>query len=147
MQEDRVSDISAWGLGWQLKGVQNRVQPAIPPVVRFLRRSHPDIRPATGRDAAAREIRRAMMGFEAEPGRRLQKRLIGVFLVTGLPCGARAYPVSDRSATVAAFVVLDVDAIAGEPSRWRLCGKKIAPEDRATALRQLILHKFDHAID
>ena len=137
-----VSDISAWGLGWQLRGVQNRVQPAIPPVLRYLRQAHPGIRPAARQDAAVAEIRRAMMGFEARPGRRLQQRLIGVLLVTGLPCGARAYPVSDRGRTVAAFLVLDVGAVAGDPSQWRLCGRRMTAPDRAAALRRLIATLF-----
>ena len=83
-----------------------------------------------------------MMGFAATPGWRLQKRLVGVFLVTGLPCGARAYPVSDGAKTVAAFIVLDADILADDPSRWRLCGRTIAAPDRAAALRDLILATF-----
>ncbi len=141
-----VSDISAWGLGWQLRGVHNRVQPAIPPVIRFLRQTHPGVRPVVGRDDTVAEIRRAMMGFEAEPGGRLQRRLVGVFLVTGLPCGARAYPVSDGAMTVAAFVVLDVEAIAGDPSQWRLCNKPVAGTSRAAALRALIRRAFETGI-
>ena len=144
---DGVSDISAWGLGWQLRGLQNRVQPAIPPVLRFLRQAHPEVRPAVGRDDAVAEIRRAMMGFEAEPEGQLQRRLVGVFLVTELPCGARAYPVSDRAVTVAAFVVLDVEAIAGDPSQWRLCNKPVAGDNRAAALRALIRRSFEDGID
>jgi len=92
------------------------------------------------------EIRRAMMGFAAAPGQRLQKRLVGVFLVTGLPCGARAYPVSDGGKTVAAFIVLDVDAVAGDPSRWRICNKPVAGNSRAAALRALILTSFEDVI-
>ncbi len=145
-ERDRdISDVAAWGLGWQLKGVHNRVQPAIPPVVRFLGRGNAGIRSATGYEVLAAEIRRAMMGYKAEPARRLQRRLIGVFLVTGLPCGARAYPVSDRGETVAAFLVLDVAAVAGAPTQWPLCGRRIAATDRPVALRQLIVAVFSEA--
>lgn len=134
-----VTDLAFWGIGWQLKGAHNRVRPAIPPVVQFLKNNHPDVRPASPATPLAAGIRRAMMGLRGADRSLLQRRLVGVFLVTGLRCGAAALPVRDGGAAVAAFVVLDVDALSGDPAGWVSCyGRSSAPLS-ASALGRLLV--------
>ena len=141
-----VQELSAWGYGWQFTPVQNRIQPAIPPVLRFLRLRYPDIRRADLPDALGREFRASL--WPAPPAYRdlATRRLVGVFTVDGLPCAAEGYPVRDEGRPVAAFIALNA-AIAGQPpERWRLCAGDSVSGDRVTALRDLIRGAMENAL-
>ena len=67
--------------------------------------------------------------------------------VTGLPCAAESFPVRDGGKTVAAFLVLDVTALAKPPAEWRPCAPAKPGEggDRVPALRALLADLMDAA--
>lgn len=135
-----VQEIGFWGLGWHFTATQNRIQPAIPPVLDFLRQRYPDIRPAEPPKALAAEFRAAVLDAPAALMEHLDKRLIGAFAVTGLPCAAESFPVRDGGRTVAAFAVLDAAALSQPPSAWKPCPPVRPGEggERVPALRALL---------
>lgn len=135
-----VQEIGFWGLGWHFTATQNRIQPAIPPVLDFLRQRYPDIRPAEPPKALAAEFRTAVLDAPALLMEHLDKRLIGAFTVTGLPCAAESFAVRDGGKTVAAFAVLDAAALSQPPAAWKPCPPVRPGEggERVPALRALL---------
>jgi hypothetical protein len=135
-----VQEIGFWGLGWHFTATQNRIQPAIPPVLDFLRQRYPGIRPAEPPKALAAEFRAAVLDAPAALMEHLDKRLIGAFTVTGLPCAAESFPVRDAGKTVAAFAVLDAAALSQPPAAWKPCPPLRPGEggERVPALRALL---------
>ena len=135
-----VQTVGFWGLGWHFTAVQNRIQPAIPPVLDFLRPRYPDIRPAEPPKPLADAFQKAVLDGPARLQAHFDSRLVAALTVTGLPCAAESFPVRDAGKTVAAFVVLDVTALTGPPESWKPC-PPIPPGaggDRVPALRALL---------
>jgi hypothetical protein len=142
-----VQDISAWGIGWQLKAPQNRIGPVIPPVLNFLRPANPAIESADPPSVIAASFRTIVLGLKGEDSGRVDRRLIGVFTVSGQGCALRGYPVRDGGRTVAAFFTLDSSAMAGKPSGWRLCHPQNLPAGRDVAFRGLLISTLKRAFD
>ena len=134
-----VQDIGAWGIGWQLKAPQNRIGPAIPPVVTFLRTDNPAIKSLEPPRPVAEMFRSVVLALKGSAHNQLERRLIGVFVVSGQGCALRGYPVRDGGRTVAAFLTLDSGALAGDPSGWALCERQSLPAARNAAFRSLLL--------
>jgi len=135
-----VRDLGFWGLGWQFTPVQNRLQPAIPPVLAYLRARYPGVRPAEVPKAFERDFQEAILKAPADMQDRLTRRMVGAFAVSGLPCAAEGYPVQEEDWSVAAFIVLDLDKLAGPSGGWIPC-PPIPPGEageRVPALRALI---------
>ena len=139
-----VQDISAWGIGWQLKAPQNRIGPAIPPVIHFLRAANPAIESADPPSAVAASFRTIVLGLKGADSGRVDRSLIGVFTVSGQGCALRGYPVRDGGRTVAAFFTLDssydgreavwLEALPpSEPSGRAGCGLPSPPDIHARA--------------
>lgn len=143
-REEDVQDIAFWALGWQLKAVQNRVEPAYPPVLRYLRPGKPEVQSAEPSAALADELGRALFGGDVTQ-QRLERRLIGVFTVTGYCCAADGIPVRDRNVPVAGFVVLDIAKVEEEPPHWTTCDDLVLLDDRVVALRRLVVDALDRA--
>jgi hypothetical protein len=140
-----VRDLGFWGLGWQFTAVQNRLQPAIPPVLAYLRARYPGIRPAEVPKAFERDFQAAILDAPADMQDRLTRRMVGAFAVSGLPCAAEGYPVREEDWSVGAFIVLDLDKLAGPPGGWLPC-PPIPPGEigeRVPALRALIATLVD----
>jgi len=135
-----VRDLGFWALGWQFTAVQNRLQPAIPPVLADLRARHPGVRAADVPRAFEHDFQVAVLGAPAAMQDRLTRRLIGAFAVSGLPCAAEAQPVRDGDRTVAAFVVLDIEKLSAPPRDWTPCPPTTpaGENERVPALRALI---------
>lgn len=136
----RVQDVAFWALGWHLTGTQNRIQPAIPPVLDFLRERYPGVRPAETTRELSRAFQAAVLQAPAELQAHLENRMIGVFTVTGLPCAAESFPVRDHGKTVAAFIVLDAPLLARPSDEWHPCPPvpQLAEPRRVEALRALL---------
>ena len=141
-----VQDIAAWGIGWQLKAPQNRIGPAISPVVGFLRTGNAAIRSREPARSVAVMYRAAVLKLQGAAHGKVERRLIGVFTVSGQGCALRGYPVRDGDRSVAAFLTLDSDAMAGRPSDWSLCNPRTLPADRDAAFRVLLLSALDRAL-
>lgn len=141
-----VQDISAWGIGWQLKAPQNRIGPAIPPVLDFLRTANPTINSLEPPPAVAGAFRTIVLELKGPARGRVERRLIGVFTVSGQGCAVRGYPVRDGRRTVAAFLVLDSASMVGEPSEWTLCDPQILPAAGNEAFRSLLLSALDRTL-
>ena len=116
-----VRDLGFWGLGWQFTAVQNRLQPAIPPVLTYLRARYPDVQPAEVPRAFERDFQAAILDAPADMQDRLTRRMVGAFAVSGLPCAAEGYPVREEDWSVGAFIVLDIDRLAGPAGGWMPC--------------------------
>ena len=56
-----VRDLGFWGLGWQFTAVQNRLQPAIPPVLADARTRYPGLRAADVPSALGKDFRVAIL--------------------------------------------------------------------------------------
>lgn len=141
-----VQDIGAWGIGWQLKAPQNRIGPAIPPVVEFLRTGNPAIKPLEPPRAVAKMFRDVVLGLKGSAHRTVERRLVGVFTVSGQGCALRGYPVRDGKRTVATFLTLDAGAMVGDPSGWSLCDGQALPAGRDAAFRNLLLATVAQAL-
>ena len=135
-----VQDLGFWGIGWQLKPVQNRIQPAIPPVLAYMRAENPDVKAAAVPDAFGQEFRTAITAAPGALQRELDTRMVGAFAVTGLPCAAQAVPVNEDGWAVGAFLVLDMEALMRDPADWEPCPPTppVEVEGRVPALRELI---------
>ena len=135
-----VQDLGFWGIGWQLKPVQDRLQPAIPPVLAYLRAQEPAVKAAAVPDAFGREFRTAITAAPGALQRELDKRMVGAFVVTDLSCAALAVPVTADGWAVGAFLVLDMDAMERDPADWTPCPPTppVELEGRVPALRELI---------
>lgn len=142
-----VQDISAWGIGWQLKAPQNRIGPAIPPVVNFLRPANPAIASADPPSAVVASFRTIVLGLKGAISGRVDRRLIGVFAVSGQGCALRGYPVRDGGRTIAAFITLDSSAMVGNPSGWRLCHPQNLPAGQDMAFRGLLISTLKRTLD
>lgn len=142
-----VQDISAWGIGWQLKAPQNRIGPAIPPVINFLRPASPAIESADPPSVIAVSFRTIVLGLKGATSGRVDRRLIGVFTVLGQGCALRGYPVRDGGRTIAAFIMLDSSAMAGKPSGWRLCYPQNLPAGHDMAFRSLLISTLKRTLD
>lgn len=142
-----VQDISAWGIGWQLKAPQNRIGPAIPPVIHFLRVANPAIESADPPSAVAASFRAIVLGLKGADSGRVDRSLIGVFTVSGQGCALRGYPVRDGGRTVAAFFTLDSVMKAGKPSGWRLCHLQNLPAGQDAAFRRLLISTLERTLD
>jgi hypothetical protein len=142
-----VQTVGIGGLGWHFTAVQNRIQPAIPPVLEFLRQRYPDIRPAEPPKPLAAAFQKAILEGPARLQAHFDSRLVAAMTVTGLPCAAESFPVRDAGKTVAAFVVLDITALTGPPESWKPCSPVRAGEggDRVAALRGLLGGLLDAA--
>jgi hypothetical protein len=135
-----VRDLGFWGLGWQFTPVQNRLQPAIPPVLQYLRARYPGVRPAEVPRAFERDFQAAILDAPADMQDRLTRRMVGAFAVSGMPCAAEGFPVREEDWSVGAFIVLDLDRLAGPSGGWMPC-PPIPPGEtgeRVPALRELI---------
>ncbi len=141
-----VQDIGVWGIGWQLKAPQNRIGPAIPPVVTFLRAENPAIKSLEPTRPVAAMFRTVVLKLTGSVHAKVERRLIGVFTVSGQGCALRGYPVREDGGTVAAFLTLDSGAMAGEPSAWTLCEPQALPAGREAAFRVLLLSTLDRAL-
>lgn len=137
---------SAWGLGWQARAPQNRIGPAIPPIVAFLRKWRPKLQPEEPQATLVRTYRNIVFELRGEDRKRLADRLIAIHGVKGLGCVMRGYPVRDQGAVVAAFLVLDVRMALREPPHWRLCNPGQVPEGYAAAVRALLLAEVNRAL-
>ena len=135
-----VRDLGFWGLGWQFTAVQNRLQPAIPPVLADLKARYPDIRPVQVPRAFEREFQAAILGAPADLQDQLTRRMVGAFAVSGLPCAAEGFPVHEAELAVGAYIVLDLDRLAGPPADWTPCPPvpPVEASGRILALRALI---------
>jgi len=135
-----VRDLSFWGLGWQFTAVQNRLQPAIPPVLASLRERYPDIKPAPVPSGFEQEFRGAILSAPGEMQDRLDRRLVGAFAVSGLPCAAEAHPVIEGEWVIGAYIVLDMPSLTKPPKDWTPCPPFPPGEagPRVPALRALI---------
>lgn len=141
-----VQDIGAWGIGWQLKAPQNRIGPAIPPVVAFLRAENPAIGSLEPPPSVAATFRTVVLTLAGSAHGKVERRLVGVFTVSGQGCAFREYPVREDGKTVAAFLTLDSSAMTGEPSGWTLCERQTLPAGRDAAFRVLLLSALDRAL-
>jgi len=141
-----VQDIGAWGIGWQLKAPQNRIGPAIPPVVAFLRADNPAIKSQVPPRPVAEMFRSVTFALKGPAHNQVERRLIGVFVVSGQGCALRGYPVRDRGRTVAAFLTLDGSALADDPSGWTLCERQALPAGQNEAFRSLLLSTVSQAL-
>lgn len=141
-----VQDIGAWGIGWQLKAPQNRIGPAIPPVVALLRTGNPAIKSLEPPRAVAEMFRSVVLALKGSAHNQVERRLIGVFAVSGQGCALRGYPVRDGGRTVAAFLSLDSSALTGDPSGWTLCEGQALPAGRDAAFRTLLLSAVSEAL-
>lgn len=141
-----VQDISAWGIGWHLKAPQNRIGPAIPPVVDFLRAENPKIESVETPRVIAKTFRAVVLNLKSPDLGTVERRLIGVSTVAGQGCALRGYPVRDGGKTVAAFLTLDTGAVAGEPSGWTLCHALNLPAGREAAFRSLLLSTLERVL-
>lgn len=148
IQPDTVQDISAWGMGWQFKAVQNRIGPAIPPMLAFLRNRYPGavIEPAKPPPDLAEDFRAVVFGLKGETRDQLDRRLIGVFTAEGLPCAAAGFPVRDGDSPVAAILALDISVQRQDPATWRLCHGGGLPTVHRNAFKALILREFRQAL-
>ena len=135
-----VRDLGFWGVGWQFTAVQNRLQPAIPPVLAYLQERHPGVNPAEVPKGFERDFQAAILDAPAAVQDRLTRRMVGVFAVSGMPCAAEGYPVRDGDRAVAVFIVLDLGALSGPPRGWTLCPPVPPGEagERVPALRALL---------
>ena len=140
-----VRDLGFWALGWQFTPVQNRLQPAIPPVLAYLRDRYPGVNAVAVPKAFERDFQDAILKAPADMQDRLTRRMVGAFAVSGLPCAAEGYPVREEGWAVAAFIVLDLDRLAGPPAGWQPCPPIPPGEigDRVPALRGLIATLVD----
>ena len=141
-----VQDISAWGIGWQLKAPQNRIGPAIPPVVDFLRAKNSRIKAVEAPHAVAKSFQEVVTTLSDSEFGTVERRLIGLFTVSGQDCVLRGYPVRDSGDVVAAFLTLDSGAAAKRPSDWTLCHPQNLPTGRHAAFRSLLLSTLDRAL-
>lgn len=136
----KVQDLGFWGLGWQFTAVQNRLQPAIPPVLAYLKERYPKIKPAKIPSGFEQEFRGAILSAPGTMQERLDRRMVGAFAVSGLPCAAEAHPVIAGEWAIGTFLVLDIPALAKPPEDWMPCPP--APPGQAgprvSALRALI---------
>jgi hypothetical protein len=135
-----VRDIGFWGLGWQFTPVQNRLQPAIPPVLADLRTRYPGIEPADVPRDFERDFQEAILKAPADVQDLLTRRMVGAFAVSGLSCAAEGFPVREEAWAVGAYIVLDLDKLAAPPRDWTPC-PPAAPggyDARVPALRALI---------
>ncbi len=149
-QPKDVQTVGFWALGWHYTATQNRIQRAIPPVVDFLRQRYPDLRAVEPPKALGRDFRAAVLDAPARLQRHLDDRMVAAMTVTGLPCAAESVPVRDEGKTVAAFLVLDVTALAKPPAEWRPCAPVKPPgegAERVPALRALISDLMDAAAE
>ncbi len=142
-----LQDVSAWGIGWQLKAPQNRIGRAFPPVVQFLRTENPAIDSADPPEPIAATYREIVLGLKGADRRRVERRLIGVFTVAGQGCAMRGYPVRDGGAPVAAFITLDSGAMAGDPTTWTLCRPVALPAGGTEAFQTLLLSTLARAVE
>lgn len=135
-----VNDLGFWGMGWQFTAVQNRLQPAIPPVLAALRERYPDIQPAEVPSGFEQEFRGAILSAPGPMQDRLDRRLVGAFAVSGLPCAAEAHPVVEGEWVIGAYIVLDMPSLAKPPQHWMPCPPFPPGEagPRVPALRVLI---------
>lgn len=135
-----VRDIGFWGLGWQFTAVQNRLQPAIPPVLADLRARYPGVAPAAVPRAFERDFQAAILKAPADVQDRLTRRMIGAFAVSGLPCAAAGYPVREGDRAVGAYIVLDIGKLVAPPGDWTPCPPvpPVETGDRIPALRALV---------
>jgi hypothetical protein len=135
-----VQDLGFWGLGWQFTAVQNRLQPAIPPVLAFLKQRYPDVRPAAVPQSFERDFQAAILDAPADLQDQLTRRMVGAFAVSGLPCAAEGYPVHEADLAAGAFVVLDLDKLAAAPGDWTPCPPvpPVEASARVPALRELV---------
>ena len=142
-----VQEISFWALGWHLTGAQNRIQPAIPPVLEFLRERYPGVREAEVTAELGKEFRAAVLDGPAGLQTYLDSRFVGAFTVTGLRCAAASFPVRDEGTTVAAFVVLDAALLSRPPDEWHPCPPvpQVKGPGRVAALRALLADLMDAA--
>lgn len=140
-----VRDLSFWGLGWQFTAVQNRLQPAIPPVLAELRKRYPRIKPAQPSSGFEQEFRGAILSAPGPMQDRLDRRLVGAFAVSGLPCAAEAHPVIEGEWVIGAYIVLDMPSLAKPPQDWTPCPPFPPGEagPRVPALRALISELVD----
>ncbi len=146
MDARSVQDIGAWGIGWQLKAPQNRIGPAIPPVVAFLRTKNPEIRSLEPPRPIEEMFRAVVLGLKGSASGKVERRLIGVFSVSGQGCALRGHPVRDGGRAVAAFLTLDSGALAGDPSGWTLCRRLALPVSRDAAFEGLLVSELSHAL-
>jgi hypothetical protein len=116
-----VQEIGFWALGWHSTATQNRIQPAIPPVLEFLHERYPGVRAAEVPANLGAEFRAAVLKAPAQVQEYLNSRFIGAFTVTGLRCAGASFPVRDHGTTVAAFVVLDAELLSQPPGEWHPC--------------------------
>ena len=135
-----VQEIGFWALGWHFTGTQNRIQPAIPPVLEFLSERYPGVRAAETTRDLNHEFQAAVLGAPPQLRTYLDNRMIDVFTVTGLPCAAASFPVRDHGKTVAAFLVLDAPLLFRPPDEWHPCPPVPQKGDagRVEALRALL---------
>jgi hypothetical protein len=136
----KVQDLGFWGLGWQFTAVQNRLQPAIPPVLEFLKSRYPKIAPAQVPSGFEQEFRGAILSAPGIVQDRLDRRMIGAFAVSGLSCAAEAHPVISGEWAVGTFLVLDIASLEKPPEDWTPCPPALPGEagPRVPALRALI---------
>jgi hypothetical protein len=136
----KVQDLGFWGLGWQFTAVQNRLQPAIPPILEFLKARYPRIAPAKVPSGFEQEFRGAILSAPGILQDRLDRRMIGAFAVSGLSCAAEAHPVISGEWAVGAFLVLDIASLEKPPEDWTPCPPAPPGEagPRVPALRALI---------
>lgn len=116
-----VRDLSFWGLGWQFTAVQNRIQPAIPPVLASLRERYPGIKSVQVPSGFEQEFRGAILSAPGEMQDQLDRRLVGAFAVSGLPCAAEAHPVIEGEWVIGAYIILDMPSLAKPPQDWTPC--------------------------
>lgn len=136
----RVQEVGFWALGWHFTGTQNRIQPAIPPVLAFLREQYPGVRAAEVPAHLGAEFRAAVLDAPAALQAHLDSRFVGAFTVTGLRCAAASFPIRDHGKTVAAFVVLDAALLFRPPDEWHPCPpvSPVKGAGRVEALRALL---------
>lgn len=142
-----VQEVSFWALGWHFTGTQNRIQPAIPPVLEFLREQYPGVRAAEVPAHLGTEFRAAVLDAPARLQAHLDSRFVGAFTVTGLRCAAASFPIRDHGKTVAAFVVLDAALLSRPPGEWHPCPPVPPAKEtgRVQALRALLADLMDAA--
>jgi hypothetical protein len=128
-----MQQIGNWGLGWSLRGAQNRLTAAYPGIVALVRKDNPNSRDVAPTDALRKRFRSEFAGIGGNDLKILENRFLGAFTVDGLDCAGRAYIVRDGSDPVGLFVVLEADAFAGSGKpRW--CDGSTAPDIAAFIL-------------
>lgn len=144
----KVQEIGFWALGWHFTATQNRIQPAIPPVIEFLRERYPGVRTAEVPAELGAEFRAAVLDAPAQVQEYLNSRFVGAYTVANLRCAAASFPVRDHGTTVAAFVVLDAELLLRPPDEWHPCPPVPPAREagRVEALRALLVDLMNGAV-